>query len=185
MKRTLTLSLLAVASLFAGCTFNVSTGNSNASAPASNTTAANTTNSAPASANNQTANTATAPKKEDNTPNKEIGSEPSETKSGDTNVNFAPGKTTTAVKKDIPANGSIDLTFHAKQGQRMVYSANYDFNGEDLELFLTEPGSQDVSSESQANEPNEFYVKKTGVHRVTVNNKTGKRLSFDFGLTIY
>jgi hypothetical protein len=99
-------------------------------------------------------------------------------------VRFPKGKTNVNLTRTIKANGSIEFTFHARKGQRMVYSANYNSDNEDIELFLTEPASQDISSESVANEPNEFIIKKPGVHRVTVNNKTRKRVSFDFGLTI-
>ena len=100
-------------------------------------------------------------------------------------VEFAAGKTVTNLTRTIPANGSIDFVFNARSGQRMQYSVMYD-NGSDtdIEAFLTEPGSQDISNTSAANENNEFMIKKTGDHRITVNNKTGNKVSVNFGLSI-
>jgi uncharacterized cupredoxin-like copper-binding protein len=121
--------------------------------------------------------------------NAKSSAKPASTGSSATNaeeeIQFPKGKITVNLKRTINANGSIDFTFHARKGQRMVYSANYNSDkNEDLALFLTEPDSQDISSESAANEPNEFIIKKSGYHKVTVNNKTRKKLTFDFGLTI-
>lgn len=100
-------------------------------------------------------------------------------------VEFAAGKTETHLKRAVPANGSIEFVFNARSGQRMNYSANYDGGSDtDLELFLTEPGLQDISNASAANEPNEFIIKKSGDHRITVQNKTGKKVNLDFGLVI-
>lgn len=100
-------------------------------------------------------------------------------------VQFAAGKTETDLTRTIPANGSIDFVLNAQSGQRMQYSVIYDKGSDtDIEVFLTEPGLQDIAKSSAANEPNEFMVKKTGDHRITVNNTTGNKISVRFGLSI-
>ena len=181
MKRTLTLSLLAVASLFAGCTFNVSTGNSNASAPASNTTAANAANSAPATANNQTANTATAPKKEEGNAAKKYDSSNS---ANGVRVQFAKGETSTSVTKDIPAKGSVDFLINVKKGQKMGFTVGYDFDDNDVNYALYEPDTKDVTMSAGPKEPQEFEVKMNGDHRLTVNNTTGKKVTITLYLDV-
>jgi len=100
-------------------------------------------------------------------------------------VKFAAGKTDGSFTRTIPAQGSIDFVFNARSGQRMQYSVIYE-NGSDtdIEAFLSEPGSQDVANTSAANENNEFMIKKTGDHRITVNNKTGNKVTVQFGLSI-
>ncbi len=63
----------------------------------------------------------------------------------------------------------------------MVFS----FDGSDkLGMILTEPGLQDISLESGPGEPNEFVVKKTGDHRITINNQSGKPMKFTLGVFI-
>jgi hypothetical protein len=157
-------------------------------APACATNSGSPANSATSNANSPTNN---AVAKIENSPaaNTEKKALPkteksSETESKSERVSFAPGKTEAHLKRTIPANGSIDFVANAKSGQRMEFSANYDKNPEEVELFLTEPGLQDISVSGAANEPIDFTIKKTGDHRITINNKTGKPVNVDFGLFI-
>ena len=100
-------------------------------------------------------------------------------------VTFAAGKTETTLKRTIPANNSIEFVANARTGQRMQYSVIYDSGSDtDIDLFLTEPGLQDISNTAAANEPVEFMIKKTGDHRFTIQNKTGKKVDVNFGLVI-
>ncbi|MFM9903781.1 MAG: hypothetical protein ACKVQJ_04325 [Pyrinomonadaceae bacterium] len=103
-------------------------------------------------------------------------------------VRFAPGATSSFLKRTLDANGTIEFSFYAKKGQRMTYSVNYNMNNNrnsnDLELFFMETGAQDFIESGIADEPNEFRVKSNGIHTVQVVNKTGKKVSFEFGLSI-
>lgn len=104
-------------------------------------------------------------------------------------VRFAAGKTDAYLKRTINANGSVEFTFHAKKGQRLTYSVNYDINSkglnsEDLEVSFLDPDSTEFSDSGFADEPNEYRIKTTGLHRVKVTNKTGKKLAFEFGIGI-
>ena len=104
-------------------------------------------------------------------------------------VRFAAGKTDAYLKRNINANGSIEFSFHAKKGQRLTYSVNYDINNkglnrEDLEVSFMDPNSTEFSDSGFADEPNEHRIKTSGIHTVKVTNKTGKKLSFEFGIGI-
>lgn len=103
-------------------------------------------------------------------------------------VQFGAGKTAAYLKRTLNANGSIEFSFHAKKGQRVNYSANYNMNNslnsEDLEVFFMDPGAQDFLESGTADEPNEFRVKTSGFHTVMITNKTGKKVSFEFVLSI-
>lgn len=100
-------------------------------------------------------------------------------------IQMPAGKTNVNVKRTVNANGSIEFTFHAKKGQRVVLSANTTSgNNSDLELSVTELDSQDISESAFANEPVEFKIKTSGFHNVVINNTTSKKISFDFGLYI-
>lgn len=99
-------------------------------------------------------------------------------------VQFAKGKTDTALTRDIPANGSIDFIINAKKGQTMGFTVGYDFKDSDVEAFLTEPTVQDISLSSGPKKPNEFVVQITGDHRLTVTNKTGKKITITLYLDI-
>ncbi|HYE13212.1 MAG TPA: hypothetical protein VD968_02095 [Pyrinomonadaceae bacterium] len=100
-------------------------------------------------------------------------------------VQFAAGKTETTLTRTIPANNSIDFVLNAQSRQRMQYSVIYDDGSDtDIEVFLSEPGSQDISKTSDANQNNEFIIKKTGDHRITVQNKTGNKVTVQFGVVI-
>ncbi len=166
----LTATLLAA--FASACTVNMGTpannGVANSNPPTNNTSAAKTGKS-----------TATDAKETSTKTEDPANSGQSE------RVEFAAGKTVTNLTRTIPANGSIDFIFNARSGQRMQYSVNYE-NGSDtdIEAFLTESESQDVSNTSAANENNEIMIKKTGDHRITVNNKTGNEVSINFGLSV-
>lgn len=172
MKRQI-LALFALAAFAPACATNTgapaNSAASNANSPTNNNAVAKTANSQAANAEKKT-----SPK-----PEKSL-----ETGANSERVSFAAGKTEAHLKRTIPGNGSIDFVANAKSGQRMEFSANYDKDPEEVELFLTEPGLQDISASGAANEPIEFTVKKTGDHLITVNNKTGKPVNVDFGLFI-
>jgi hypothetical protein len=180
MRRILTLGLIAIGVSISGCTFNVSTGTGNADAPASNTTAANTANSAPTTTS-QPANAA-APKKEEAAP-----APKAESPSSPANVvriKFANGETSTTMTKDIPANSSVEFLMYVQKGQTISYTAGYDFDDSDLQVFMTEPGLIVDSQVSGPKEPNEFLVKKSGDHTVTVKNVTKKKVTMTLYLDI-
>ena len=91
-------------------------------------------------------------------------------------VQFSKGETSAVVTRDIPANGTVDFIVNVKKGQTLEYTVGYDFKDSDIEAFLTEPGMQDISLSSGPKSRNEFVVKKSGDHRITVNNTTGKKI---------
>lgn len=172
------LTVTLIAAFASACTLNMGTpannGVSNSNSPTNNNTAV--TKIEKSTATDAGKNTKETSTKSEDTANSGQNSE---------RVEFAAGKTETSLTRTIPADGSIDFVFNARSGQRMQYSVNYQ-NGSDtdIEAFLTEPGSQDISNTSAANENNEFMIKKTGDHRITVNNKTGNDVTVDFGLSI-
>lgn len=176
------LAIIFALYLTSACTINVGTGNSDTTTPTSNANTANATNSASTTAENKTANTAAAPKEEAKTAKKT--DEPSETKSTGTRVQFAKGETSTSITKDIPANGSVDFLINVQKGQTIGYTVGYDFNDSDIDAFLTEPGLQDISQTAPSKEPQEFKVQKSGDHRLTVNNTTGKKVTITLYLDV-
>ncbi|MBK7394590.1 MAG: hypothetical protein IPI64_15065 [Chloracidobacterium sp.] len=86
--------------------------------------------------------------------------------------------------KDIPAKGSIDFLMNVQKGQTMECTVGYDFDDSDIDAFLYEPGSQAVSVSSGPKEPNEFLVKKSGDHRLTVDNRTNKKITITLYLLV-
>jgi hypothetical protein len=96
-------------------------------------------------------------------------------------VRFANGETSAMVTRDIPAGGSIDFVIGVRKGQTLGYTVGYDFKDSDIRAFLTEPGMQDISKTSGPKEPQEFMIKKSGDHRLTVSNTTRKKLT----ITLY
>jgi len=106
------------------------------------------------------------------------------TNSNAVRVQFPRGETMTSITKEIPANGSVDFLINARKGQTMDYTIGYDFKDSDIEAFLTEPGSQDISKTSGPKDRQEFVVKKSGDHRLTVNNTTRKKVTITLYLTI-
>jgi hypothetical protein len=99
-------------------------------------------------------------------------------------VRFAKGATSTTLTRTIAASGSIDFIINAKKGQKMNFTVGYNFKDSDVEAFLTEPGLQDISLTTGPKNPNEFIVKSTGNHRLTVNNTTAKKISITLYLSI-
>lgn len=171
------LGIIIIFAFSTACTFNMGTpannGVSGSNPPAANTAPVKTGQStAPeAGKNTETASTKTE--------------EPASSGQKPERIAFSAGKTDASLTRTIPANGSVEFVFNAQSGQRMQYSVMHG-NGSDtdVEAVLTEPGSQDISMTSAANENNEFIIKKTGDHRVTVSNKTGNKVTVDFGLSI-
>lgn len=96
-------------------------------------------------------------------------------------VQFAKGATSTSITKDIPANGSIDFLLNVKKGQTMGFTVGYDFKDDDVNYALYEPNSKDVTMSAGPKEPQEFAVKMSGDHRLTVNNTTKKKIT----ITLY
>jgi len=86
--------------------------------------------------------------------------------------------------REILPNGSIDFIINARKGQTMDFTVGYDFKDSDVEAFLTEPGSQDISLSSGPKAPNEFVLKKTGDHNLTVKNTTKKKITITLYLDI-
>ena len=169
------LSAILLAAFASACTVNMGTpasnGVSNANSPTSNAAAPGKTEKS------------TVTDAEKNTQTKTETS--SETSQNSEIVEFESGKTVTNLTRTVPANGSIDFVANARSGQRMQYSVIYDGGSDtDVEVFMTEPGAQDITNTSAANENNEFMIKKTGDHRITVNNTTGNKVSVKFGLSI-
>ncbi len=109
---------------------------------------------------------------------------PPPTDPGSVRVQFARGETSVMLTKTIAANGSLDFLINAKKGQMMSFTVGYDFKDSDVEAFLTEPGLQDISLQSGPKENKEFRIKKTGDHRLTVNNTTRKKITITLYLDI-
>jgi hypothetical protein len=99
-------------------------------------------------------------------------------------VRFAKGANSTTLTRTIAASGSIDFIVNAKKGQKMGFTVGYDFNDSDVEAFLTEPGLQDISLTTSPKKPNEFVLKSTGNHRLTVNNTTKKKITITLYLAV-
>jgi hypothetical protein len=99
-------------------------------------------------------------------------------------VRFAKGATSANLTRTIAASGSIDFIINAKKSQKMDFTIGYDFKDSDVEGFLTEPGSQDIALTAAPKAPNEFVVKTSGNHRLTVNNTTAKKLTITLYLGI-
>lgn len=103
-------------------------------------------------------------------------------------VRFGPRETSALLKRTIEANGEIEFSFHAKKGQMVEFSASFNvtkgLTSQDLEVYLMEPNAQDFAVSGSANEPNDYKVKTSGFHVVKVTNKTGRKITFDFGLVI-
>ncbi|MFZ1701918.1 MAG: hypothetical protein WBO10_05210 [Pyrinomonadaceae bacterium] len=176
MKNKTTTAIVILTALWlSACSSSASTG-TNVSNTTANATTANTTNSAPANAANTTANTAPAPDQGETETAKK-----SDPASGSVRVQFKKGETSTTIPKDIPAEGSVDFLMNVQKGQTIGYTVGYDFKDSDVEAFLTEPGLQDISKTSGPKAPQEFVVKKTGDHRLTVNNTTRKKIT----ITLY
>ncbi|MBS1794405.1 MAG: hypothetical protein JSS81_11155 [Acidobacteria bacterium] len=99
-------------------------------------------------------------------------------------VQFAKGETSTMLTKDIPANGTINFMINARKGQKMEYTVGYDFSDSDITAYLTEPGAADASLTSGPKEPQEFVVKKTGDHMLSVVNTSKKKVTITLYLDI-
>lgn len=99
-------------------------------------------------------------------------------------VQFARGESSVMLTKTIAANGSLDFLINAKKGQTMSFTVGYDFKDSDVKAFLTEPGMQDSSLQLEPKEPQEFRLKKTGDHRLTVRNTTRKKITITLYLDI-
>jgi len=103
-------------------------------------------------------------------------------------VRFGPRETSALLKRTIEANGEIEFSFHAKKGQMVEFSASFNvtrgLTSQDLEVSLMEPNAQDFAVSGSANKPNDYKVKTSGIHIVKVTNKSGKKVTFDFGLVI-
>lgn len=99
-------------------------------------------------------------------------------------VRFAKGATSATLTRTIAASGSLDFIINARKGQKMDFTIGYDYNDTDIEGFLTEPGLQDISLTTGPKNPNEFILKRTGNHRLTVKNTTAKKITITLYLEI-
>lgn len=102
-----------------------------------------------------------------NEPTESTGGEP--VKFVDNSANFT---------RDIAANGSYDFVISAKRGQKLGLQIGYEGRASNIQGYLSEPGLQDLALSVPAESRKEFAVKKTGDHRFTVVNKTGKTITF-------
>lgn len=85
-------------------------------------------------------------------------------------VKFAKGKTSITLNRILSADsGVITFILKARKGQRMNFTVDSD---EDVSISLSEAGKQDITLESGVGEPNEFMIKKTGDHFITVVNNS-------------
>jgi flagellar basal body rod protein FlgB len=99
-------------------------------------------------------------------------------------VKFAAGSTQASFTRTIPARGSIDFVINAKAGQYMDYTPAYDLKKTDIQVFLTEPKLQDASRKAKIDERNVFKINTSGEHYLTVNNMTGKNVTFTLYLQV-
>ena len=99
-------------------------------------------------------------------------------------VRFAKGATSATLTRTLAASGSLDFVINAKKGQKMDFTIGYDFEDTDVEGFLTEPGSQDISLTTGPKAPNEFVVNRSGNHHLTLNNTTAKKITITLYLNI-
>lgn len=99
-------------------------------------------------------------------------------------VRFEKGANSAAITKTIDASGSVDFIINAKKGQKMDFTVGYDFKNSDVECFLTEPNSQDISLTAVPKAPQQFTINKSGNHRLTVNNTTSKKITITLYLEI-
>jgi hypothetical protein len=99
-------------------------------------------------------------------------------------VRFAKGKSDAALTRTINSASNFDFNISAKKGQTMSFTIGYDFKDSDVEGFLTEPGQQDISLTTEPKKPNEFKVKRTGNHRLTVHNYTKKNVTITLYISI-
>jgi hypothetical protein len=111
-------------------------------------------------------------------------STPATTDPNSVRVQFARGESSVSLTKTIAANGSLDFLINAKQGQTMSFTVGYDFKDSDVRVVLIEPGRQDGSLQSGPKKPNEFRLRKTGDHRLTVTNTTRKKITITLYLDI-
>lgn len=99
-------------------------------------------------------------------------------------VKFAKGATSATLTRTIAASSSIDFIINAKKGQKMDFTIGYDFKDSDVEGSLTEPDLQAISLNTPPKKPNEFTIKRTGNHRLTVKNTTPKKITITLYLDI-
>jgi len=174
MKNVIGILLLILMAVgFSACTLNVGTTANTANVSESNTRAGNTAKSGETSAKSDVAQTDTSTKPE------------STERTGTERVSFKAGENSADLTRDIPANSSLDFIINAKKGQSMNLQMGYEGKASDIEGFLSEPGLQDISVRLPAETRKEFTVKTSGDHRLTVSNKSGKRVTFTLYLDIY
>lgn len=102
----------------------------------------------------------------------------------DVRVQFARGETSTMVTKDISANGSVDFLVNVKKGQKMGFTIGYDFKDSDVYYALYEPNTSDVTMSAGPKAPQEFEIKMSGDHRLTVTNTTKKKITITLYLDV-
>lgn len=96
-------------------------------------------------------------------------------------LQFVSGKTSGSWTREIPADGAIDFVIGARKGQKIAYTAGYDFGEDEIETTLIGPESQEILWEGGPNKRIEFPVARSGDHHLRVRNTTGRNLT----LTLY
>jgi cytoplasmic iron level regulating protein YaaA (DUF328/UPF0246 family) len=97
-------------------------------------------------------------------------------------ITFAKGKTAAAFTRTISGDGgAITFIAKARKGQRMHFTVESDSA---LNIELSEYRKQDFTIRSEPNEPNEFIVKNTYDHYITVVNTTGSAAKFTLRISI-
>lgn len=98
-------------------------------------------------------------------------------------VQFARGKASANTTRTVSADsGVITFILNARKGQRMQFTVDSDV--EDLGITLSEAGKQDFTLESETGEPNEFIIKKTGDHYITVVNHSDTKAEITLRVNI-
>lgn len=83
-------------------------------------------------------------------------------------ITFPKGKTSASRTRTVTADGgSITFIVKARKGQRMHFTVDSDVA---VNIELSEVGKQDFTLRSEPGDPNEFIVKKTNDHYITVTN---------------
>lgn len=90
-----------------------------------------------------------------------------------------------ALQRTLAPNGSLTVTFRAKAGQTISYTAGYDFKDSDLEVFFTKSGGNDFLKESGPKATIEYLIPETGDYDILIENRTNKRVTMTLYLNLF
>lgn len=97
-------------------------------------------------------------------------------------VRFAKGKTSAVVTRTLSGDsGVITFLVRARKGQRMHFTIESEAA---VNIELSESGAQDFSLRSEVGEPNEFIVRATKDHFITVVNPTQAKTKITLRLSV-